>query len=102
MKLTKEMKNISKAWLDNLVNLTEFDKAIPTVPYNYENGLCFGISEARRLLNVAETTEEWKTEIMEAISFHKDQMVVGRARIMGLRIALSYAGCLELSGGMDC
>lgn len=38
---------------------------------------------------------------MEAISFHKDQMVVGRARIMGLRIALSYAGCLELSGGMD-
>lgn len=43
MKLTKEMKNISKAWLDNLVNLTEFDKAIPTVPYNYENGLRFGI-----------------------------------------------------------
>lgn len=111
MKLTKEMKDVSKAWLDNLINLTEFGKAIPTVPYNYEAGMCFGISEARRLLDVAETPEEWEVEIAKAIAHRKtilrkevadDQKVVGKAWIMGLRTALSYAGCLELSGGMDC
>lgn len=111
MKLTKEMKNISKAWLDNLVNLTEFGKAIPTVPYNYENGLCFGISEARRLLDVAETTEEWEKEIVNAISRRKnilaedavsDPEVINMAWVMGLKTVLVYARSIELSGGMDC
>lgn len=109
MKLTKEMKNISKEWLDNLVNLTEFGKAIPTVTYNYENGLCFGISEARRLLDVVATTDEWDVKIAEAISSYEDNLVgearsdrkiVGKARIIGLKAALSYAECIELSGGM--
>lgn len=111
MKLTKKMKNISKEWLDGLVNLTEFGKVIPTVPYNYEAGLCLGVSEARRLLDQAETTEEWRLGILKAISLRhtslakkvvSDQKVVGKARIMGLMIVLGYVESLELSGGMNC
>lgn len=111
MKLTGGMKSISEEWLGNLVNLTEFGKVIPTVPYNWENGFSFGVGEARRLLDQVETTEEWKTEIMAAISFHKnilmeevvdDQKVVGKARIMGLNTVLAYVESIELSGGMDC
>ena len=111
MKLTKEMKNISKEWLDGLINLTEFGKAIPTVPYNYEAGMCFGVIEARRLLDQAETTEAWEAEIMKAIARKKnllmeevmdDQKVIDKAWIMGLKAALNYAECVELSGGMDC
>lgn len=111
MKLTKEMKNVSREWLGTLANLTEFGKAIPTVPYNWEQGMCFGISEACRLLAQVETTEAWKAQIMAAISRRhvilkddvvNDQKVINKAWLMGLLAVMNYAECLELSGGMDC
>lgn len=110
MKLTKEMKNWSKEWLDGLINLTVCG-VIPTVPNNYETGLCLGIREACSLLDVVATTDEWDVKIAEAISSYEDNLVgearsdrkiVGKARIIGLKAALSYAECIELSGGMDC
>lgn len=109
MKLTKEMKNWSKEWLYTLSHPTELDKAIPPVLYNWEHGMYFGVIEARRLLDQAETTEAWEAEIMKAIARKKnllmeevmdDQKVIDKAWIMGLKAALNYAECVELSGGM--
>lgn len=115
MKLTKEMKNWTKGWLDNLVLLIKFSKTIPTVPYSYKNalygnGLCFDVQEARCLLDKAESTETWKVEIMKAIAHRKtilmeevrddQKVIINKAWIMGLKAALNYAECVELSGGM--
>lgn len=111
MKLTKEMKKISRNWLCTLVHMSDFDPDIPTVPYTYESGLGFGVSEAIELLKKTETTEEWKEEIVNAISRKKtflgeavvrDQKVFSKAWIMGLNTVLAYAESIELSGGMDC
>lgn len=110
MKLTKEMRNWTKRWLDNLVLLIKFSKTIPTVPYSYKNGLygnglCFGVQEARSLLDKAESTETWKVEIMKAIAHRKiilmeavidDQKVIGKAWIVGLKAVLNYVECVEL------
>lgn len=112
MKLTKEMRNWTKRWLDNLVLLIKFSKTIPTVPYSYKNGLygnglCFGVQEARSLLDKAESTETWKVEIMKAIAHRKtilmeavidDQKVIGKAWIVGLKAVLNYVECVELYG----
>lgn len=109
MKLTKEMKNWSKESLCNLSHPTERAKAIPPVLYNWEHGMYFGVIEARRLLEQAETTETWKVEIMKAIAHRKtilmeavidDQKVIGKAWIVGLKAVLNYVECVELSGGM--
>lgn len=111
MKLTKEMKAYSREWIDNLIHQTDFGTVQPTVPDNWEQGMWFGTREARDLLDKAETTEEWKLGIMEAISHRKlilmkdvldDQKVINKAMIMGLKTALGYAECIELSGGMNC
>lgn len=111
MKLTNRMKKISKEWLANLIHVSESDADIPTVPYNYEAGLFFGVSEAIKLLKKAETTEEWEEEIVNAISRRKtflgadvvrDQKVLNKAWILGLNTVLAYAESIELSGGMDC
>lgn len=110
MQLTKEMKNWSKEWLCNLSHPTERAKAIPPVLYNWEHGMYFGVIEARRLLEQAETTEAWKAEIMKAIAREKNllmeevrgdqKVIINKAWIMGLKAALNYAECVELSGGM--
>ena len=111
MKLTKRMKKISRNWLSTLIHMSDFDADIPTVPYTYEAGLGFGVSEAIELLKKAETTEEWEEEIVNAISRRKtllgadvvrDQKVFSKAWIMGLNTVLVYAESIELSGGMDC
>lgn len=72
MKLTKKMKKISRKWLRTLIHISDFDADIPNVPYYYETGLGFGVSEAIELLKKAETTEEWEKEIMDAISRRKN------------------------------
>lgn len=110
MKLTKEMKNWSKEWLCNLSHPTERAKAISPVLYNWEHGMYFGVIEARRLLEQAETTEAWEVEIMKAIAREKNllmeevrddqKVIINKAWIMGLKAALNYAECVELSGGM--
>lgn len=110
MKLTKEMKNWSKEWLCNLSHPTEHAKVIPPVLYNWEHGMYFGVIEARRLLEQAETTEAWKAEIMKVIAREKNllmeevmddqKVIINKAWIMGLKAALNYAECVELSGGM--
>lgn len=105
MKLTKEMKNWSKEWLCNLSHPTERAKAISPVLYNWEHGMYFGVIEARRLLEQAETTEAWEVEIMKAIAHRKtilmeavidDQKVISKAWIVGLKAALNYVECVEL------
>ena len=110
MKLTNRMKKISRNWLGDLVNLTVCG-VIPTVPNNYETGLFLGVSEAIELLKKAETTEEWKEEIVNAISRRKtflgadvvrDQKVINKAWIMGLNTVLAYAESIELYDGIDC
>ena len=111
MQITKEMKAYSREWIDSLIHQTEFGTVQPAVPYYWEQGMWFGTREARDLLDKAETTEEWKLGIMEAISRRKlilmkdvldDQKVTNKAMIMGLKTALGYIECLEMSGGMDC
>lgn len=88
--------------------LDELHKAIHPVLYNWEHGMYFGVIEARRLLEQAETTEAWEAEIMKAIARKKnllmedvmeDQKVIDKAWIMGLKAVLNYAECVELSGG---
>ena len=81
MKLTKEMKNWSKEWLYNLSHPTERAKAIPPVLYNWE-----AIAREKNLL-MEEVRDDQK-------------VIINKAWIMGLKAALNYAECVELSGGM--
>lgn len=111
MKLTAEMKIVSRAWLCTLIHMSEIDADIPEVPYDYGMGMSFGVREAVELLKEAETTEEWEKEIVNAISRRKnilaedavsDPEVINMAWVMGLKTVLVYARGIELSGGMDC
>lgn len=109
MKLTKEDKQFSREWVDRLIHQTDFGATMPTVPYYWEHGMWFGTHESRNILDKVDTTEEWKAEIMMAISkrnviLMKDasanQQIMNKAWIMGLKTVLGYIECIELLGGM--